>query len=135
MESEWPRMTATSCGLSLRGGSGRRALSPIRAGRSDAKATSRSLLRAMARIVPAIARFSGSLGASLRSPGLRLGMDITCRGLLHRIELERALQDVLPVVGTALRELPDRKMGLVGGPIARVLVGLIAGLVQPRLEP
>ena len=47
-----------------RGGSGRRALSPMSAGRSDAKVTSRSGFRATARMQPAIERFSGSAGAS-----------------------------------------------------------------------
>ena len=77
MESALPRRIATSCGVSRRGGSGRRALSwPMRAGRSDAKVTSRSGLRAIAFMVPAMERFSGSAGASFFSPGLRFEMDI-----------------------------------------------------------
>ena len=78
MESALPRSTATSCGVSRRGGSGRRALSwPMSTGRSEAKATSRSGLRAIAFMVPAIERFSGSAGASFLSPGLRFEMDIS----------------------------------------------------------
>ena len=76
IESAWPRRMATSCGLSLRGGSGSRALSPVSAGRSEAKATSRSGFRAMARMQPAMARFSGSVGASFLSPGLRFEIDM-----------------------------------------------------------
>src|SRR3712207_2780924 len=67
---------ATSCRVSLRGGSGSRALSPIRAGRSDANVTSRSWRCATARMHPAIERFSGSGGASFLSPGLRFEIDI-----------------------------------------------------------
>src|SRR5919107_156942 len=77
MESALPRRIATSCTVSRRGGSGRRALSwPMSAGRSDANVTSRSGLRAMAFMVPAMERFSGSAGASFLSPGLRFEMDI-----------------------------------------------------------
>ena len=52
------------------------ALSPMSAGRSDAKVTSRSGFRAIARMQPAIERLSGSAGASFFSPGLRFEMDI-----------------------------------------------------------
>src|SRR5882672_3385809 len=73
MESAWPRTIAAVCGSSLRGGSDSRALSPISAGRSAAKATSRLGLRAMARKAPATERLNASLGTSLAfSPGLRL---------------------------------------------------------------
>ena len=77
MESALPRRIATSCGVSRRGGSGRRALSPMSAGRSEAKVTSRSGLRAIAFMQPAMERFSGSAGASFFSPGLRFEMDIS----------------------------------------------------------
>src|SRR5450631_3540928 len=56
---------ATSAAESLRGGSGRRALPPTTPGRSAAKATSRSGLRAIARRHPATARLNGSVGLSL----------------------------------------------------------------------
>jgi hypothetical protein len=59
-----------------RGGSGRRALSPMRAGRSAAKVISRSCFLATARMQPAIERFNGSAGASFLSPGLRFEIDI-----------------------------------------------------------
>src|SRR5579875_1369295 len=65
MASAWPRTTAASCLLSLRGGSGRRALPPISPGLSAAKETSRSALRALARRQPATACLKGSVGDSL----------------------------------------------------------------------
>src|SRR5664279_3051939 len=64
MESALPRTMAASALLSLRGGSGRRTLPPIRPGRSAAKETSRSGLRASARRQPATARLNGSVGDS-----------------------------------------------------------------------
>ena len=51
--------------LSLRGGSGSRTLPPIRPGRSAAKETSSSGLRAIARRQPVTARLNGSVGDSL----------------------------------------------------------------------
>src|SRR4051812_31266979 len=133
IESAWPRSTATSCGFSLRGGSGRRALSPISAGRSDANVTSRSPLRAMARMVPATERFSGSEGASFLSPGLRLEMDIR-RALLHRVELERPLEDVGPIVRARGGELVLGKVRLVRRPHARALVRVRERLFPPGLQ-
>ena len=62
IESAWPRTIAASARDSLRGGSGSRALPPIRPGRSAAKATSSSGLRAIARRQPATARLNGSVG-------------------------------------------------------------------------
>src|SRR5580704_3671131 len=56
---------ATSAAESLRGGSGKRALPPTMPGRSAAKATSRSGLRAIARRQPVTARLNGSVGLSL----------------------------------------------------------------------
>ena len=50
--------------LSLRGGSGSRTLPPIRPGRSAAKETSNSGLRAIARKQPVTARLNGSVGES-----------------------------------------------------------------------
>jgi hypothetical protein len=50
-------------------------LSDIRIGRSEAKVTSRSGFRAIARRHAAIERYSGSVGASFLSPGLRFEMD------------------------------------------------------------
>ena len=55
---------AASALVNLRAGSGRRALPPIRPGRSAAKDTSRSGLRASARMQPATARLNGSAGDS-----------------------------------------------------------------------
>ena len=61
--------------MSLRGGSGRRALAfspdPISEGRSAEKVTSSSGVRAIARMHEATARLNGSCGASLAA-GLRL---------------------------------------------------------------
>ena len=64
MESAWPRTIAASGPESLRGGSGRRALPLMMPGRSAAKATSSSGLRAMARRQPVTARLNGSVGDS-----------------------------------------------------------------------
>ena len=50
--------------MSLRGGSGRRALPPTMPGRSAAKETSSSGLRAIARRHPVTARLNGSVGDS-----------------------------------------------------------------------
>src|SRR5262249_47990650 len=65
MESAWPRTMAASLEVSLRGGSGRRALFPATPGRSAAKDISRSGLRAIARKHPVTARLKGSVGLSL----------------------------------------------------------------------
>src|SRR6188508_623763 len=65
MESAWPRTIAASGPLSFRGGSGRRALPPTIPGRSAAKETSSSGLRAIARRHPVTARLYGSVGDSL----------------------------------------------------------------------
>ncbi len=64
IESAWPRTIAASSGVSLRGGSGSRALPPDMPGRSAANDTSRSCRRAMARRHPVTARLKGSVGAS-----------------------------------------------------------------------
>src|SRR4051812_15289686 len=56
---------AASGPVSLRGGSGSRAFPVIRPGRSAAKPTSRSGLRAIARRQPGTARLNGSFGDSL----------------------------------------------------------------------
>src|SRR4029453_7210240 len=64
MESAWPRTIAASAPLSFRGGSGRRALPATIPGRSAAKATSSSRLRAIARRHPVTARLNGSVGDS-----------------------------------------------------------------------
>src|SRR5580704_4457441 len=58
---------AASAAESLRGGSGKRALPPTMPGRSAAKPTSRSGLRAIARRQPVTARLNGSAGLS--APG------------------------------------------------------------------
>src|SRR5258708_15183970 len=63
--SAWPRTIAASAAVSLRGGSGSRALPPAIPGRSAANATSSSGRRAMARRHPVTARLNGSFGASL----------------------------------------------------------------------
>src|SRR5215472_3472454 len=63
--SAWPRTIAASAAVSLRGGSGSRALPPATPGRSAANATSSSGRRAMARRHPVTARLNGSFGASL----------------------------------------------------------------------
>src|SRR5580704_13639463 len=64
IESACPRTIAASLRVSLRGGSGRRALPPARPGRSAAKETSSSGWRAIARRHPITARLNGSVGAS-----------------------------------------------------------------------
>src|SRR5580704_9364624 len=56
---------AASAAVSLRGGSGSRALPPAIPGRSAANETSSSGRRAMARRQPVTARLNGSVGASL----------------------------------------------------------------------
>src|SRR5215831_14055963 len=65
IESAWPRTIAASRPVSLRGGSGRRALPPAMPGRSAANDTSSSGLRAIARRQPVTARLNGSVGLSL----------------------------------------------------------------------
>jgi hypothetical protein len=60
--------------VNLRAGSGSRTLPPIRPGRSAAKATSRSGLRASARKQPVTARLNGSAGDSF-DDGLLLMLD------------------------------------------------------------
>src|SRR3954469_5982909 len=65
IESAWPRTMAASSRVSLRGGSGSRALPPARPGRSAANATSSSGWRAIARRQLATERLNGSFGASL----------------------------------------------------------------------
>src|SRR5262245_7331034 len=65
IESACPRTIAASVALSLRAGSGSRALPPTMPGRSAAKATSSSGLRAIARMQPVTARLNGSVGLSL----------------------------------------------------------------------
>src|ERR1700744_5393474 len=64
MESAWPRTTAASRLLSLRAGSGNRALPGARPGRSAANVTSNSGALAMARRHDVTARLNGSVGAS-----------------------------------------------------------------------
>src|SRR5262249_8747384 len=64
IESAWPRTIAASVPLSFRGGSGRRALPPTIPGRSAAKATSSSGLRAIARRHPVTARLHGAGGGA-----------------------------------------------------------------------
>src|SRR5262249_18396461 len=64
IESACPRTIAASVPLSLRGGSGSRALPATIPGRSAAKATSSSGLRAIARRHPVTARLNGSVGES-----------------------------------------------------------------------
>src|SRR5262249_3007782 len=64
IESACPRTIAASAVLSLRAGSGSRALPPTTPGRSAAKPTSRSGFFAIARMQPATARLNGSVGAS-----------------------------------------------------------------------
>src|SRR5215467_13853108 len=56
---------AASAAVSLRGGSGSRALPPAMPGRSAANETSSSGRRAIARRQPVTARLNGSVGASL----------------------------------------------------------------------
>src|SRR3989442_3286882 len=65
IESAWPRTMAASRVLSLRGGSGSRALPAASPGRSAANPTSSSGRLAIARRQPATARLNGSVGASL----------------------------------------------------------------------
>src|SRR5581483_4208771 len=79
MESAWPRMIAASCAVSLRAGSGRRALFPARPGRSAAKVTSTSRFFAMARKAPVSARLKGSVGDSLPAEVLGLMLEAMAR--------------------------------------------------------
>src|SRR5713101_9649027 len=65
MASACPRTMAASGPLSLRGGSGRRALPPTMPGRSAANETSSSGFLAIARRHPVTARLNGSVGLSL----------------------------------------------------------------------
>src|SRR5215475_13821136 len=78
IESAWPRTTAASALPSLRGGSGKRTLPPISPGRSAAKATSSSGLRASARKHPVTARLNGSVGDSF-DEGLTLMFEAISR--------------------------------------------------------
>ena len=78
MESAWPRTIAASALPSLRGGSGSRTLPPIRPGRSAAKETSSSGLRASARRQPVTARLNGSVGDSF-ADGLVLMLEAMVR--------------------------------------------------------
>ena len=64
IESACPRTIAASVALSLRAGSGSRALPPTMPGRSAAKPTSRSGFFAIARMQPVTARLNGSVGLS-----------------------------------------------------------------------
>src|SRR5262245_30092607 len=64
IESAWPRTIAASRAVSLRGGSGSRALPAASPGRSAANPTSSSGRLAIARRQPATARLNGSVGAS-----------------------------------------------------------------------
>src|ERR1700724_3411036 len=64
IESAWPRTIAASAAVSLRGGSGNRALPPATPGRSAAYPTSSSGLRAIALRHAATERLNGSVGAS-----------------------------------------------------------------------
>src|SRR6266567_4997709 len=65
IESACPRTIAASDAVSLRGGSGSRALPATMPGRSAAKATSSSRFFAIARRQPVTARLNGSVGLSL----------------------------------------------------------------------
>src|SRR5271165_5205336 len=77
IESAWPRTIAASAAVSLRGGSGSRALPPIMPGRSAAKVTSSSGWRAIARRQPVTARLNGSVGASFVGVFALMLVDIT----------------------------------------------------------
>src|SRR5215217_1254557 len=135
IESAWPRTIETSCRLSLRGGSGRRALSDIRIGRSEAKVTSRSGFRAIARRHAAIERFSGSVGASFLSPGLRLEMDISClatASLLIGVEL--AVHDRVPIIGAGRRECFHLDLHLAGGSHAPKPETVFDGFGESRFQ-
>src|ERR1700686_1371360 len=72
---------AASAAESLRGGSGRRALPPTMPGRSAAKPTSRSGLRAIARRQPVTARLNGSIGLSGAGALVLLLVDIRSLGI------------------------------------------------------
>src|ERR1700693_6234087 len=67
---------AASAAESLRGGSGKRALPPTMPGRSAAKPTSRSGLRAIARRQPVTARLNGSIGLACAGALVLLLVDI-----------------------------------------------------------
>ena len=84
MESARPRRIAASRGLGLRGGSGKRALTPsaplVSEGLSAANEISSSGWRDIARVHDAIARLNGSFGASAFPAGLRLLGILMSRG-------------------------------------------------------
>src|SRR5215831_1293991 len=98
MASAWPRTTAASALPSLRGGSGKRTLPPNSPGRSAAKATSSSGLRASARKQPVTARLKGSVGDSFED------------GLILMLEAMRRLS--LPRPGEAKSGQSDVHRGL-----------------------
>src|SRR5687767_11141218 len=77
MASPRPRVTAASCGVSRRGGSGSRIFWPERSGRSAEKATSSSRMPATARTQPATARLNGSVGPSRFFPTLDTALDLS----------------------------------------------------------
>src|SRR5215213_4081592 len=132
IESAWPRTIETSCRLSLRGGSGRRALSDIRIGRSEAKVTSRSGFLAIARRHAAIERFSGSVGASFLSPGLRFEMDT--RFSLRSVGYELAVHDRVPVIGAGHRERFHVDLHLAGGSHAPKPETVFDGFGESRFQ-
>ena len=75
MESAWPRTIAASLRVSLRAGSGNRALPGDRPGRSAANVTSSSGCFAMARRHDVTARLNGSVGDSF-DPVLNLMFEV-----------------------------------------------------------
>src|SRR6266566_4022757 len=93
MESAWPRTIAASPPLSFRGGSGRRALPATMPGRSAAKATSSSGLRAIARRHPVTARLNGSVGDSFDGFLGLMFDDITASQAFNSAQLSATLTD------------------------------------------
>src|ERR1700745_1571704 len=75
VESAWPRTMAASRRVILRAGSGSRALPGASPGRSAAKLTSSSGVRAIARRQDVTARLNGSVGASF-DPVRNLELDV-----------------------------------------------------------
>src|SRR5262249_3737089 len=93
IEARWPGTIAASGPLSFRGGSGRRALPPTIPGRSAAKATSSSGLRAIARRHPVTARLNGSVGEAFDGFLGLMFDDITASWAWNTAQLSATLTD------------------------------------------
>src|SRR5262245_65214861 len=110
MESAWPRTIAASRLVILRAGSGNRALPGARPGRSAAKLTSSSGVRAIARRQDVTARLKGSVGASLapvRNLLLDMDMGASPRSALRQRHVDGGFREL--GVEAALIELRHQR--------------------------